>query len=133
MGRILDHQQLILLRDFVDGIQIAGLSGKMYGDNGLGFFRDFSPNILGVDIVGFGVDVRKNGFAPAVKHAIGGSGKGQGRGDDFISLSDSRCQAGHMQGRRSVGHRHRIFGSHILRQGLFKLRHLGPRREIVRP
>ena len=101
MRRILDHDQMMLLCDRMNGIHIAGLSCQMHRNNRFGLIRDLAPDVLRIDIVRLRINVCKNRRSAAVQHTVGGCRKRDRRGDYLIPRSDSRRMACRMQCRRA--------------------------------
>ena len=102
MRRILDHDQMMLLCDRMNGIHIAGLSCQMHRNNRFGLIRDLAPDVLRINVVRLRIDVCKNRRSAAVQHTVGGCRKRDRRGDYLIPRSDSRRMTCRMQCRSIV-------------------------------
>ena len=70
-------------------VEIAGATGDMDADYGQGFFSNGLGGRLGIDIIGFGVDIGEDGDATSGDDGAGGGYKGVGRDDDFIAGTDT--------------------------------------------
>ena len=88
-------------------------------------------NLLWIYVIGILVDIRKYGLRSAVKRTVGGSGKGDGRGDHLIPRPHARRKAGHMQGRRSVADGNRVLRSCDTAQFFLQLPDLRPTGQII--
>ena len=90
-----------------------------------------SANLLWIYVIGILVNIRKYGPCPAVKRAVGGSGKGDGRGDHLIPRPNARRKAGHMQRRRSVADGNRVLRSCDTAQLFLQFPDLRPAGQII--
>ena len=82
---------------------------------------DLTPQILRINIVCNGIDIRKHRSAAAVQYAIRRSRKSHCRGDYFISRLYPCRKTGKMKRRRPVGNCHRIVCPCVFCHFLFKL------------
>ena len=92
LAGILDHDEVVGLGEFHNGVHVAWLSGDVPDDDGFRSVAD--PLLYGfrIHIEGFGIRVREDGDAVHHQNGRHGSGIGDGRGDDFAS--DVRAERG---------------------------------------
>ena len=85
---ILDHQQVMALRDRHDGIHLAGQAGVMHHRNRLGARRDRGFDQFFVDIDGVGAHVDEHRHRAAQGKRVCRRYESVGRHDDFVAGRD---------------------------------------------
>ena len=104
---------MVLITDFSDRFILNCLTGKVHCNDSFGLICDSFPNGLGINIIGFRIDIRENRFGPTVESTICRGSKCQRCRNHFISRPYSGRQASAMKSRRPVAHRDRILGTCI--------------------
>ena len=131
MSSVRDQHQTVFITDFAKLLQVRGLPGVVHGNHRLRFFRHMGAHLLWIYVIGILVNIRKYRPCPAVKRAVCGSGKGDGRGDHLIPRPHARRKAGHMQGRRSVADGNRVLRSCDTAQLFLQFPDLRPAGQII--
>lgn len=89
LGGVLEHQKVVLLRDFVECLHVGELAEEVDRHDGSGPRRDGGSDFFGVEVIGDRVDVRKDGDGSKLGHDFGSRDKGKGGDDDFVARLDA--------------------------------------------
>ena len=130
LGGVFDDPQLSLPGKGQDGLHIGGMAKEVDRQDGLGPGSDPLPDPAGIQVVGPGIDVRKDGTGSLQHDGLDRGGEGKGSGDDLVARADLQ---GHQRNPQSVGARgapHRKAGPQITAQLGLELGH-GPAHDEV--
>lgn len=126
VGGILDQHEAITLRQLRHGAHVAALPGKRHRHHHLGqAARAFGGLELvrqrpGIHVPGVRVDIDEVHLGAAITSAVGRGEEGIGRGPQPVSRPQAGGQAGDVQGRRGIAHRHAMAGLAASGHGLLE-------------
>ena len=135
LGRILDEQDAVRVTQAADGIELAGHTVEMHGDERLRRTeaRDGRLNGLGVEIPGVGLGVEKHRLAALIDDRVCRGRKRQALAKDPVAALHTRKPHRQMQCRRTGGQRRDIARTEVLLQILLEARDVcAERRDPVR-
>src|SRR5690606_2530483 len=90
---VVDDPQPVLVRDALDGLDVAGVAVAVHGQDGGRGGRDGRLDALRVEVERVRIDVREAGRQPIPAQRVCRCHEGVGRGDD-LSLDVQRLQSG---------------------------------------
>ena len=126
---VLDDDNAVAGGNGVDGVHVAGLAEQMHGNDGLGPGRDGGLEGSRVKIDRVGLDIRQHRRGTAMDDDVGGRGKRDRRGDDFVTGTHPHGFEGQVQGGGARVHRHAVPDPDIVRELPFKRLGLGAGRQ----
>ncbi len=124
LAGILDHEELVLLRDGQDRVHVGGQPLDVHGDDGLRARGDGRLELRGIHAVRPRVDVDEDRDGVLVQGAGGGGEEGERGGDDLVPRSDAARRQGHVQGRRAAHRGEAVLCADVRRPFLLQGRRL---------
>ena len=124
LGRILDEQNAVRITQAADGVELAGHTVEVHGDERLRRTeaRDGRLNGLGVEIPGVGLGVEKHRLAALIDDRVCRGRKRQALAKDPVAALHPREPHRQMQRRRTGGQRRDIARTEVLLQILLEAR-----------
>ena len=110
MGAVLDQNQPVFFTDLSQRIKCNRLTRVVNSDYSFCGRCDGLFHLPRIDIIGFGVNVRKDRSCPTVERTVGRGRKSDRRGDDLVPLFHACCHRRYMKRRSAVGTDHCIPG-----------------------
>ena len=75
MGCVVDHFEVVVVSNFLDGIDVTRVAVAVHGHDGRGLRGNGSLNICGVQVQGVGVNVHKNWLDAVPQQGVCGGNK----------------------------------------------------------
>merc|ERR1711998_322926 len=125
MRSIPDQNQVILLRDFHEGIVIAWLPTHVDSNDGLGAFCKEAAYTVHINQHCRGIALRELDDSTLVQHDVRARCKCHGWHDHLIPGADASCKYSRMQSCGAVAYTHTVLCSDLLTHFLFEFLHLG--------
>lgn len=119
LGRVFDHQQVVVARDRHDRVHLAGHTGVVDRNDRLGAGCDRFLDQPFVDVEGVFADVHEDRHPPTEHEGISRGHKGVGGHDDLIPRLDVGQDGGHLQRcRAGVGEQGLMAAGLLLQPGV---------------
>ena len=114
MGGVLGYIEVVLVRQFINAVQIADLAAVMHRDDSFCAGGNLLRDLLRIDAAGAIVDVGKDGLCAAVQNGACGGSERHRRGDHFVAGADVLREQGDMQGGGAGVHGNCVLCSKVL-------------------
>ncbi|HYK99119.1 MAG TPA: aminotransferase class I/II-fold pyridoxal phosphate-dependent enzyme [Candidatus Acidoferrales bacterium] len=130
---VLDHVEAVLLRDRVDGVDVACEADLVDGHDRLGALGDALLDVVRVDVEGARVDLAEDDLGAGVQHRVRRRDEGERRHDDLVTRADARGREREVQAGRARRRRDAVLRADVRRDGLLELGHLRALRHPAAP
>ena len=127
MGAVLDHSQVMMLRQGHQGAHIAGTARKMHRQDGARARGDARRHRGRIEVEGHGIHIGEHGCRTGMEDRIDRRAERQWRRDDLITRRQTRREQTQMQGCGTGVDRHCLLDALVGSEIALEAGHLGPR------
>lgn len=119
MGSVVNHLEVVVVGNFLDGLDIARVAIAVHRHDGRGLRGDGRFDLGRVEVERVRVDVGKHRFDAVPQQRMRGGDEGIRRGDDLAS--DTQSLQGSDQGNGAVGKQRQVLDAKVVAQRLLQL------------